>query len=594
MHHRAFRLLPTTPASHASSLSFTSILQAAAGRAWLRSASSSPLSSRSPPATHDKVYKLGSQAASKRHKPLRTPPEITVVQTPKGHELSIRASVERKKARAQPTPPYTPRHSRPSRPSSVAYFNPEDVRDSDLGWPHDPARSDLDLPTYPNHYSSRSGRPWYWDDASVPGTPVRFNDSRTLATPVVPVVQTAPSLYQNLLHLIFSHDPVTPLPALLDYHDLHPGLRSTRSYNLLIFLALRSGAYGTVPWLLSSMRREAILGNLETWKLRVRWLIQSGWWDKAWNEVMTTMPRTHVLAEGQKRRYQVTNALPLSIWLEFFRSLKRGTTHQRRTRAQASSEATEDTSSSDTSPSTSESRELYLTRYHTLMNNRPTAIPDDLSQTSPRAVYSVVSIMLRLQECDKALSFTKAYFTRLPPRISASWARTCLDIIHLHIAMGFPHGGLRQLYETRRTMVSLVKLHPAFRPTSTTLFLLLAPLKDAKRCGTVALNTVRSFKSRWGAGTEDRRVRRRVATLALKEGRTDIVGAILRAEGTSRWANATWRLMRQAVGGAAVPRPRRLLRPPARRLFKRNGREERYWCGLMRRLSRKRRRDRRK
>ncbi|KAF5385279.1 hypothetical protein D9615_001435 [Tricholomella constricta] len=580
MHHRALRLLPST-------LSFSSILQAAAARAWVRSTTSTapPLSSPSPTA-HDKLSKLGRQPASKRHKPPRIPPEITVVQSPPNqHESSFRASVEREKAQFVP---HAGRRTRPQRTSPLAYFTPELVHDSDL-WPPDPARSHVDLSDTSEHHPSPLGRPWYWDDASIIGTPIGLHVSRTRATSLFPLAKTASSLIQNILHLLSYNDPSPTFPALLDYHDLHAGLRSTRSYNLLIFLALRTGSYGTVPWLLSSMRAESVPANLETWKLRVRWLVQSGWWDRAWNEVMSTLPRTNVLDENEtKRRFQVTNALPLPIWLEFFRTLKRGATRQR-TRIQEALETCESTS---TTPNPSEQTDLYLTRYHTLMNNRPTIIPHDLAQTSPRAVYSVVSIMLQLQESDKALSLTKAYFTSLSSRISKSQARTCLDIVHLHIAMGSPHRGLRQLYETRRTMVSLISLHPALRPTSTTLFLLLAPLRRAKRCGTVAWSTLRAFKSQWGAATEDRRVRRRVATLALKEGRMEIVDAMLRSERVSRWARATWKLTEGVVGKVASPRPGRILRPAVRRIFKHNGQEERYWCRLMRRVSRKQ--DRRK
>ncbi|KAF8078723.1 hypothetical protein FPV67DRAFT_74720 [Lyophyllum atratum] len=589
MHHRALRLLPSTPLSYASTLSFSSILQAAAGRAWVRrSTSGPPLSTRPSPMAHDKSPKIGIQAASKRQKPVRVSQDIVVMQGPhQGCKGSLLASISRKRAPLKPKPSSSsraPRRASSKHTRSVAYFHPEDIQDSDLE-SSDPARFIIH-PTYASEQSPNpSEDPWSWDDSSIIGTPVGLHVSRTPTGPLVPLAKTAPSLYQNLLHLLSYHNPFPTLPALLDYHDLHPGLRSTRSYNLLVSLALRNKSYGTVPWLLSSMRAASVPGNVETWKLRVRWLIQSGWWDKAWNEVMSTSPRIDVKGKGElKGGFQVSNALPLPVWLEFFQPWK-GRTTRRRERARR---ALDNNTSTPEAPSQSfEPADLYLARYHTLMNNRPTVIPYDLAHTPPKAVYSVASVMLDLEQTGMAVSLTRAYLSSLPPRISSSRARACLDIIHLHIAMGSSHRGLRRFYEARRTMVSLISLHPALRPTSTTLALLLTPLRRAKRCGTVAWNVLRAFKAQWGARTEDRRVRRRVAILAMKEGRMDIVDTLMRSERSARWAHATWKLSQRVVGKAATPRPPRLLRPPARRVFRRNGREERDWCSLMKRVSRR-------
>ncbi|KAG5653582.1 hypothetical protein H0H81_012089 [Sphagnurus paluster] len=559
MHHRALR--------PASALSFSSILQVAAGRAWARNASSVASAPPAPPTSHDKPSKLGTYPASKRH---NTRADIPLALSPRTHESSFRVSIE--SAKVQP-PVLKPSSSRRQSPKPIVYFHPDDVRDSDLS-PPDSTCPESPGPSVPH----RS-----WNDASIVGTPVSSHEIRASPLPLFPIAKTAPSLYQNLLHLLSYHHPRPTFSALLDYHDLHRDLRSTRSYNLLISLALRTGSYGAVPWLLSSMHMESIPSNIETWTLRTRWLVQSGWWDKAWKEAIEAFPRSNIRETNgpAKSRFLVTDTLPLPIWLEFFRTVKHGMKRQRTRIRPASPSSVESTSDSE-QPSIPD---LYWKRYQILMNNRPANIPHDLAQTSPTVVYSVVSILLHAREVDKAISLTKSYLTNLPPRMSTSRTMKCLDIIHLHIALGSSHSGLRNLFETRRTMISLLASHPALQPTSTTVFLLLRQLRRAKHCGTVAQRVVHEFKRKWGAHIEDRRVKRRVATLALKEGRMDIVRSILHSERGPRWACATWKLMEEVVGKTATPRPRRLLRAPARKIFKHNGREEAHWRRLLKRVS---------
>ncbi|KAG6828704.1 hypothetical protein H0H92_007012, partial [Tricholoma furcatifolium] len=451
--------------------SFSAILQAAAGRAWVRSASSIP--ARSAP------------------KPLVKPPDNALVQYLRRNEDS------QVSPRPSPTLPF------------AAYFDPDAISDSDLS-PHmvDPSRSSEQV--------GSSEPSWYLDDASIVGTTVGLGAHPAFSTRF-PLSKTPASLYQNLLRLLQNYDPPPALTTLVDYHDLHSGLRSTRSYNLLLSLAIRHSSYGTVKWLLAAMCADRLPGNLETWKLRIRWLVQSGMWDTAWNEAMTMSRNPTGMSQAEKATFK-TNALPFPIWMEFFRTLKRGADLPRRKTLPVTPPLEPIPSESD----------LYSTRYHTLMNNRPTILPHQLYQTPPRTLYHAVWIMLHVGQVETALTLTKSYLAQLPPSISVSWYRVCLDILHLFIAKGSSQKGLRRLFETRRMMVSLLSVYPTLRPTSTTLFLLLSALFRAKRCGTVAVNTLRAFKSRYGPQTEDRRVRRRVISLALKEGRDDIVSEMLR------------------------------------------------------------------
>lgn len=573
MHHRQIGLLP-------SALSFSAALQAAAARAWVRSASSAPAVLPPRPVPRSLQPHSFSTIFDTITLPslLVKPPDITVVKY-----------LQRRQVPAAPshTSTCTPRRSSPPGASPhVVYFDPDAVSDSDLR-PHCDAPPELDFP----ECSADS------DLTSIVGTTVASSDSGVefdRGSTRFPLAKSSSSLYQNLLRLLRTRHPPSSLPVLLDYHDLHPGLRSTRSYNLLISLAIRTACYGTVRWLLHSMRLDNVRGNLETWNLRVRWLVQSGMWDKAWRESMDMLSRRNAMKdEGDKTAAKVSETLPLSIWMQFFRTLKYGTTRVRRRKRQAvHSDAQNPTPLGSMAPSPDEPSDLYSERYHTLMNNRPTLIPHDLSKTPPKVVYHTVWIMLHAGQADKALSFVKTYLTRLPKPLSMSRYGTCLDILHILIAKWSSQRGLRRLYETRRMMVSLLSIYPALRPTSTTLFLLLAPLYHAKRCGTVAANVMRAFKSQYGYRTEDRRVRRRVANLALKEGRTDIVNKMLSAERTARRIHTTWRLMQRLTGTATRPLRRKFLRPRMRTIFRRYGREQRWWCSLIKRVSRVRRYER--
>ena len=574
MHNCALRLLP----SHSSS--FTALLQAAAVRAWVRTtAFSAPnrntlvaaqhgsLNTNDPvPSTSLRSVLLPRLYILSSYKTSSVTKQNTAAVT-KSPSMDARwdtvCSCQRRSATASQPVSFHPGHpQRPRHRPSVTYFHVENVDDSDFPC-MDPGRSYTRGVGDPNQmaHSFRSQRN---KDVSNIGIPVGNHRWQTHPIPLIPVPTTPALLYRNLLYILYYRPALPSLGALLDYHDLHPSLRSTRSYNLLIWLALRHCSFGTVRWLLSAMRADGLTSNLETWKLKVRWLVQTGSWDRAWNAVARSKPEFKVTDNNVSSN----PTIPLPIWLELFRTLKRGVVRGR---------------TSVTSLMESD----YPTRYRVLMANPPSPAFRDPAYTSPRTVYSVVMMMLNTRHTTTALSLTKCYFHSLPPRMPAAWIRTCLDIIHLHIVMGSSEKGLKKFYQAWRTMTTLIALHPALRPTSTTLFLLLGPLQQAKRCGTVAWSILRRSRSRWGVRVEDRRVRRRVAGLAAKEGRMDIVNAILLTERVWSRKHEDWKTAEQVMGRMSMtPPPCQLLRLPAKKLFKHNGKEERRWHLLKWRIKR--------
>jgi hypothetical protein len=582
MHNCALRLLPS---QHTS---FTTLLQVAAARAWVRTATNTVLTEQK--TTKDPSTSLRSvlyrhcrarlivmcNGSSRSNLPSLSQNTTAVTKSPsisarweQRSENSASFDQHRNATACRPVSFHPARRPGLRRRPSVTYFPVENVDDSDFQCV-DPGRSYTCGFRHPSQivHAVRSRRE---KDTSIVGVLIGKLPLQTPPIPLVPVAITPASLYRNILYIL-SYRPVLPsLAALLDYHDLHPSLRSTRSYNLLIWFALRHSCFGTVPWLLSAMRADGLTANLETWKLKVRWLVQTGSWDRAWNEVVHSNP-------AFKMTSSTGTAIPLPLWLEFFRAVKRGALSGSMKKRQ---------DGNNNSLLDSDSNSVLSARYRILMANPPSLAFHDLAHTPPRTVYFVVLTMLNTRHNTTALSLTKSYFHSLSSRISAAWIRTCLDIIHLHIVMGSAHKGLKKFYEARRAMNTLLNLHPALRPTSTTLFLLFAPLRQAKRCGTIAWNILRRSKSQWGTRMEDRRVRRRVAALAAKEGRMDIVNAILLTERKWSRMHGDWKTAEQVLGRMSMAPPRRrLLRPPAKKLFKHNGREERQWHLLKRRIER--------
>ncbi|KAJ7103614.1 hypothetical protein B0H15DRAFT_224936 [Mycena belliarum] len=336
------------------------------------------------------------------------------------------------------------------------------------------------------------------------------------------------SLYRNLLLLASSR---SSFPVLLDYHELHADFRSLKSYNFLISLAIRHVAYGTVQSLLNGMGQDQIPGNFETLKLKTRWFVRSGLWEHAWLHVTASYP----------------TSIPLPLWLEFFHGTKAGALHKPIT---------------VTMPVNSP-----LTRFQILMQNLPTFRPTD-ARSSVRAIRIVVHAMLSLDQPQSALALATRYFHSLPRRMDEKWAGECVDIIDSLVAFEANKKGLLDFYRTRRLLNSMLALHPSFRPTPKTLYLLLGTLRQAKECGTESWHTLGKFKARWGPEIENRRIRRRVASYAVIERRLDIADKVFEAERRSRQTDAT------------TGPPSQLVPRPFRELFPRHGHEQRLWVLL--------------
>ncbi|KAJ4484803.1 hypothetical protein C8J55DRAFT_29144 [Lentinula edodes] len=430
--------LSTGNTHHLQSLSFFTVLQNAAGQAWSRRAAGN---SSYYPTVHDQ--KLHNAVAGRRNLTgcsSANPPTGTFAQ--KLSRPTARARIRRERMNL-----------------SVHHLHPDSLTEDDVKSSNPGRCTDVSI----SHCSHGLGTCCVWGDPSLAQySPTSTAQSSTQRRTLPPATSRA-ILYRNLTRLSCRIPPVT-LPQLMDYHDLHPQTQSTRSYNFLIGMAIRTASF-------------------ETHKLVIRWQIRIGAWDAAWQ----TLTASRVL--------QSTNdgndgaGWPDSLWLEFFGSLKRRS----------------------------------IRRKGVVMEepNGPFVV------YAQRVIHSIAYILLQLQEQEQALRLVQTYFSYLPAQITPKFSEQCLDIIHILVVFGSRSRGLKKFHEHRKILTSLLAYHPSFRPTSTTLFLLLGSLRGALRSGALASECLASFKRRWGAGIEDHRVRLRIASLALKQGRLDISSDIL-------------------------------------------------------------------
>ncbi|KAM6498031.1 hypothetical protein JOM56_005979 [Amanita muscaria] len=431
----------------------------------------------------------------------------------------------------------------------------------------------------------RSDNAETWDDwDTVPLTAVGTRVLPVRRGSVLPPARSKNSLHQNLLYLINQSDPIPSLPALVDFHDMHPEFQSTRSHNLLIDLALRHASFGTVQWLFRSMKARGISPNAETSKLHVRWLVRTRRWSQVLNLVRKFQPDYCRPFFKRRSPNPSQQNFPLPIWLELFPPARPGSV-----RHKAGSDGildVEDNSPASLGSELEQPNEVALQTFchQLLMEIKSRMVPENLLGIPPRLVYHMIRIMIQSGHQAAARSLTVSYLANLPETLSYRFARSCLELIHLHLMCGSSRKGLPQFYEASRTLFSLLKLHRGIRPTSSTLLLILGPLRNAKRCGTIAWKVLQSFRSQFGLRVVDSRVRRRIVTLASKEGRVDIIDRVTSYQLSFHHSRRSWKLEREVLGGMEPFPPRKILRAPQRKIFRRNGKEQRTWRLLNRRL----------
>ncbi|KAJ3975580.1 hypothetical protein EV361DRAFT_478279 [Lentinula raphanica] len=456
-----------------------------------------------------------------------------------------------------PKKPFRPKDRvlRQNTKSAICYLHADSLTTEDANF-LDPGRcTDASSHSVPSNYDNELGTYCVWGDPLLAGYPVSLPPQpQTRRRSLSPVTSRA-SLYRNLTQLSCRIPPVT-LPQLMDYHDLHPKAQSTRSYNLLLNMAIRTASFGSVQCLLENMAAANISRNSETHKLVIRWKIRIGAWDAAW-QALTAIVHSSDIPKNDHDSVSVDQLEVL--WSEFFGTLKR-----RSIRRKGLILTEHDTPFL-----------VYAKRFLFLMQNRPSF---SITQTKPRIIHSIAYILLQLEQQEQALQLVRTFFSHLPSQITPEFTSQCLDIIHILIVFGSRERGLKKFHEHRKILFSLLASHSTFQPNSNTLFLLLGSLRGAMQSGQLASECLASFKRRWGPEIEDRRVRLRVASLALKQGRLDISSDIL---ADARLANEQASL---SNGPSLVNQQHSSRRPRFRSIFRGIGKLEAHQIRLEKRV----------
>ncbi|KAI0814795.1 hypothetical protein BC629DRAFT_813232 [Irpex lacteus] len=289
---------------------------------------------------------------------------------------------------------------------------------------------------------------------------------------------SAQSLYQDLIRL--STHPLPPsatrtdrLHQLLRYHSSHPQSHSTSSYNFLISLAISIRQFSTARTLLQEMPQRSIPGNSETKKLSVRFWLRQGKWTEAW------MRET----EGGK------HSLSLLLWLEFLNAAKifeplvlPASAEERQLHREACAAA-------------------FKSRSSLLMRYRPTLTSAEVITVPPRSMYYFVRWMLQRSQRTEALKLTTSYFQRLPKTLPRSYRRYCTGIVNLHLK-----AESAEVSDLRNMLKDLLALHPDIRPDPQTLKLVLGAVHTRPGNSLVLDRLRRSYQKKWGADIVDEEI----------------------------------------------------------------------------------------
>jgi hypothetical protein len=340
------------------------------------------------------------------------------------------------------------------------------------------------------------------------------------------------SLSQRLLRLYMS-SPHVSIQSLVSYHNTFPDQQSSRSFNLLLRLAIRHSAFGIAHALIKSMRASRVPEDQATWKLCVRLLVREGRWSDAYYLVYNlpkSLPRTPFISDG----------IPISVWVELLGTAKR--------RAFRSFGRLRDRGM------------CTLARYRHVMRQLPKLEGSSLDTPPPRVVYASVAALLRMQERGAARRLTARFLPSDPKGLG-------LQLLHLHVAPEPGICSLKTYYRAMRDLQSFRDLCPELAPNSTTLYLLLGHLKRVKECGIIGHKLVRWFRRRWGNSVVSPGVERRLLALAVKEKRVGVIKEWVTCVKTRRKMWWMWSLEREVVDGT-VRRQRSLTRDPEVRLGK--------------------------
>jgi len=377
-----------------------------------------------------------------------------------------------------------------------------------------------------------------------------------------------PTTSHGLLRKMIKITTFKPLPSfsrLLKFHDAYISLHSTKTFNYLIQHAIRHTDYTTANKLLQRMLQEGLCFDTETRTLRIRLMVRKGDRIRALKMIKRDM----------------SNGLEVSpeLWIEllgYIRPVRAG-----------NGDVDENTSKRD-----GKVGEINLPedgwrewKEHLLESLSKTCLHIQSTRVLDRFAFTAVQHLLRESETHAAQMLTKQWLSRIPPRPNQTRTQRCLDVLHLHLAHSAM--GVKGHIVAREFVKEFLQLCPGVKPNSSTLFLLLRSLKRTCVNGTaVALSSVDTFEKKWGSTMVDRRVRRRVVAIALKEGKFSVARQWLAVEERLSRANDSEVIERQVAGAQQSKIPGKYRKLPMRRYMLGQDAENRKWIWVKRRYAR--------
>jgi len=346
----------------------------------------------------------------------------------------------------------------------------------------------------------------------------RSGGERSLAAQRAIKVPSTPNSRRSLvsaLIMLYNNVPALPFPRLIDYHNLFPEHHSTRSFNIIIGLAIRHSARPTTVRLFRQMREEGLQRDEETIKLVIRYLVKTGDWTAAWKSVKEAAART-----------SNPNNIPLVFLVEFFGSPS-NTVGYRRIR--------DPTRHGEFIVSSNKLSEFPNPEgFAMLQAPVEYAMRHDTLHTPFRILFALSRRLLVIRRGDLARSTLDTFVNTFDPPVRERDLRNIIDLVHLH---------LRRQYNVESDGTQGKFQHPmsifhryftnsriGLKPTPMSLYYLLNNLNRNEARGWRAFRVLRHMRRKWGPRIENEGVRRLVAKFAIEDNRPDIAQVMLMRE----------------------------------------------------------------
>jgi hypothetical protein len=319
----------------------------------------------------------------------------------------------------------------------------------------------------------------------------------------------------SALIMLYNNVPALPFPRLVDYHNLFPEHHSTRSFNIIIGLAIKHSARPTAIRLFGQMQEEGIQKDEETIKLVLRFLVKIGNWKAAWQSV-----------KEAAERMGNPNNIPLVFLVEFFGSPS-NTVGYRLIR--------DPTRHGEFLVSSNKLKEFPNPEgFAMLQAPVEYAMRHKMYRTPFRILFALSRRLLIIRRGDLARSVLDTFVSNFKPPVRERDLREILDLVHLHLRRQYnvesdgTLGGFRHPMSIFHRYFTNSAI--GLKPTPMSLFYLLNNLNRNSARGWRAFRVLRHMRAKWGARIENEGVRRLVAKFAIEDNRPDIAQVMLMRE----------------------------------------------------------------